>query len=457
MNAFRRLSSTLPLRRGEGRKSCPVAEAALLRQRPGRSNPARHSRSWLLLLLVSIAVTPTRAAETPTVEQIATVWRRRTADLELELRHETEGVFRFHPYQSDWSPDDDEAAVPRARLALDAQYFRFETVRWAAGEHGYKTVKQASSSVAQAFPERGLNPYFAALAAKFADPAAERREPFPFMRVFDGELVRDLWRDTEYPRGTISRPSPLGMVAPQAGDYGTPSQKLQDQTLFCAVLAAYPLHPYVSVQLATFQIAAEPAHVNGEPCLVLIDPPVGDSRIDRTLWLDPGRDFAVRRFMAKGPEYSIQCDIDYGLDPDLGWIPSEWTLSLRGTTGISPLLATRVLATGSKAHEPLADRELAIVYPPRTWVIDEPAAEQYLVLPDGTHRKVLPKEIYWLPTQAELLASPSGEVGPLIESKMRWRRYWQLSQIPAVLGACALLLATIAVWRRRRAVRTTIG
>lgn len=417
------------------------------------------NRALVLTLLIAVFPVLSSAADTVApkpvlLDQIASAWSHRPAEVEITWHHNTDGVFRFHRYQAEWLPGNENAAAPRATLNLDSKHFRFKTVRWAAGEHGYKNIKQVSATVAEMFPERTLHPYFAALAVKFADPERERGEPFPFTRVFDGQLVHDYWQNTTGPRGTISAVSPLGMAAQQAGDSGTPSQQLQDLALFAGFLAIYPLHPYVDVRLAECHVDTQSVHADGEACFRLIEAAIEGSNIERTFWVAPARDFAIRRFLAKGPGLSVQCDFEYVDDPKLVLKPTTWLVCLRSPTGVSPPTATRVTVTDCGAAEPLRQAEHTLSFPPATWVIDEPTSDQYITRENSLPRRVLPSDTYWLPTQAELAATKAGQVGELIESKISRKRYWRIVRLPLLTGFSIVATAMAFAIRRRQDAQT---
>jgi hypothetical protein len=422
------------------------------------------------------------SGETITLDEIAAVWKRRPAAVHIEWRCDTAGVHRFQHYQSDWVPlkngdwlrssskrtsefESDEVPVPlfqlanadrRATLNIDGDRFRFETVRWTVDEHGYQAATINAASVVEMYPERKFDPYITALDSHFDDPRAELRDPRPFLRTAEENRVQDYWppHAGDYPRGTIRRELPSGERTTKAADARAVSDDLQDLSLVGAILALCPLHSCGIVRLDQCEVAAEPALADGNQCVVVTDlSPAAqtDSKSRRTFWLDPKQDFSIRRFIAHASTGGTQVDIRYRRDDRLGWIPTEWTVSSFGEENGGRLDAARIVVMKLESRGALTDEESTVRFPTGTWVIDDPAAKQYILRPEGSRRDIRLLEFDWLPTYAELSATEPGQVGALVESQLRWKRYWQSARYPIALGVTFLASAlALSLWRRRR-------
>jgi hypothetical protein len=71
----------------------------------------------------------------------------------------------------------------------------------------------------------------------------------------------------------------------------------------------------------------------GQP-LTVIEEPFDTSGWKYALWLEPGRDYVVRRLVLIRQLFDmIQMDIEYLKDPDVGWVPCRWVINRRKTAG----------------------------------------------------------------------------------------------------------------------------
>ena len=68
--------------------------------------------------------------------------------------------------------------------------------------------------------------------------------------------------------------------------------------------------------------------------LVVLEEPYDSAGWKYALWLEPARDYVVRRYLLIHELFDIiQMDIEYRPDPDAGWIPCRWVINRRKTAG----------------------------------------------------------------------------------------------------------------------------
>lgn len=408
-----------------------------------------HALAGALCVVVCLRAASVRGDDVPKISDVIGAWQSRSQGLELEWKHDVSGAYAFHRYQADWLPVND-VGLAHERLVIDTRRLRFESVRWTVGEHGYDRSQFGSLQVIADSPERvKQDPYLTALRSRFDDPRAEFRDLRPFVRVFDGTVLQDYWpaHADEYPRGVVQTCLPVLRTAALRRSV---SEELQDLNLIAAILASHPLHPSLALPIDNYEVAAELVSAEGHPCAVLREPHQDDTGRRITIWVDPSRGFSVRRFICDDGRRGYQIDIEYRREEHLGWSPGGWTVCSFGDQEGARLDAVRCLVTGVTPRGALASDESTVRFDADTWVVDEIAHQQYIVRSDGTQREVRTEEFDWLPTHGELSATEPGNVGALIERKLRWSQYWRSARIPLVLGVTAIGSAVALAKRRRR-------
>lgn len=414
------------------------------------SGRTAHTLAAAICVVVSLRAASLRGDDVPATRDVMGAWQSRSTAVQLAWKHDVSGAYAFHRYQADWLPVNDEG-LEHERLVIDTRRLRFESARWTIGEHGYDRSQFGSVQVIADFPERvKQDPYLTALRSHFEDPLAEFRDLRPFVRVFDGAVLRDYWpaHADEYPRGVIQTCLPVVRTAALRRSI---SDELQDLSLIAAILGSHPLHPSLALPIDNYEVAAEPVMADGDPCAVLHKPQQEATGRRITIWVDPSRDFNVRRFISDDGSRGYQIDIEYRRDEHLGWAPSGWTVCTFGDEQGARLDAVRCLVTRVSVRDSLTSDESTVRFDADTWVVDEIAKEQYILRDDETKREIRTEEFDWLPTHGELSATETGEVGTYIEHKLRWIQYWRSARIPLVLGVTSIgSAAALAIWRRRR-------
>jgi hypothetical protein len=146
-------------------------------------------------------------------------------------------------------------------------------------------------------------------------------------------------------------------------------REAQYPDVYPLVLALRPLMRSVSfVDLSHYRPLPTGGVVGEAPCLIL--EPADDRAEAVSLWVDPLRDYVIRRAIVSfdGRECS-QLDIDYSADPVAGWLPKEWSwvhLNLKGDLD----LALRASLDNRSINMPLSPAEFALEEPAGAQVTD---------------------------------------------------------------------------------------
>jgi hypothetical protein len=151
------------------------------------------------------------------------------------------------------------------------------------------------------------------------------------------------------------------------------------------------------------QVIDEKSHIGNRECICVEEKkPAYVARC----WVDPGRDYNVVRYamVFDGfPDY--QCDIEYTLHDNFGWIPQSWHNVLHNTNSQSVKLSydRRASVTSFEINGLVEDQEFQLEFPPRTEVKDWINDQRFVVLDDGTKRFATQEENQRGITYEELL------------------------------------------------------
>jgi hypothetical protein len=215
--------------------------------------------------------------------------------------------------------------------------------------------------------------------------------------------------------------------------------------------ALRPLDPHVGPidRGGAWSLAPHTAQLQGHTCVILerfaahFNPKLERGEIHETYWVDPARDFCIRRYeRVRGGLVEARIEVDYGDDACL-WLPTAWRITVFSG---EDALAARTYAAELSSHAlngGLADERLRIALPAGTRVDDAESKTAWIVRPDGGKRVITPEERRRGASYAELLATESGQAalppwGPLA---------------PLAALAVAALLSGLACgrWRRLKA------
>ena len=410
----------------------------------------------------------TRVEGDPTnMDTIVATWRERAMSFpEVRLTITPDagaGIDRFSLFQGHWVPDDSAVVKPPgAAFLLKGEKLRFESVRWAMGEHGKPVHAHGRTMQSRRLGRYDPSAFRPALYSFFRDSEAEYENPQPFIRLTDGQTLVDHWLPvgSAYPRVTIHRAATYGSRAwvLLIQDRET-SHQLDSLSLVAGVLAVHPLHKrIVNLRPENCKLRTERQIINGSRCLIIDETPTTLRTARRTFWIDPSRECVIRRCLGQYGDERVQIDLAYTEDRAGSVVPALWTV-MRFRDSDDPVRAfvrsaVAVETMGGEPPEQLFDPPPV---QPGSWVIDEVNREQYLVGHDGSHRVVTNDDLQWSPTYQELLRTNPGEVRGLIESTARWQRVREFAR-PLIIGVL-LVIFVMAAWAgiRRRSSPSIIS
>ena len=411
---------------------------------------------WVLLALVMLECSPDVAkpadVHLPEIPSLLASWAgraERLSTIELKWRPCAKvGSNRFARNGSEWLTDEEQ---PHSRMCIDGVRIVYHGRRVVVRPHGYdpESVKSITASVGAAYPERVGAPYMRALVARFADPVAEARPVQPFVRSYDGALLRDDWLASgdAYPKGVLYSPVEYGSAHWALFEWEQePDEQLQTLEIMAALLAVQPLHPLVGMRPENLGVTGT-ANVDAAMCTVLTERP-GNGSVRRVLFVDQDSS-VVRRYIGETSEAGVQLDIAYERQSAGDAIPSAWTVLRFRATGRPVQKYARAEVECDVSADSLQPGDLPGEFRAGTWVVDQLAQESFLVRKNGERRLVTSDELRWLPTYDELAQTDSGQVGVFIQERLRRREVWQTVRWPVALAAMLLLAAGVQRWWRR--------
>jgi len=409
------------------------------------------------MALCLLSAAPLRGEDVPAMDEIVETWRNQSAAYEIQWTYGASGFHRFQECQSDWVSSTEPPKIAPETLVIDGNRFRFEAVQRTMGEHGYDPFQLNAAHLIETFPERKQDPFVAALESRFSDPRAQFQATRPFLRGFDGVVVRDYWprHAGEYPRGIIRHALPLRVTIGELPVQTKISNTLQELSLVAAILAVNPMHPSLASHWEGFEVEAGAVLADGKPCLVLTDAGSEDVTSQTIVWVDPADNYVIRRLIASTGRVGYQIDIRYGPDQS-SRVPTEWTVCSFGEEP-GAMQAVHAVVTKLAPRGPLTGNESEVRFAPGTWVIDATDGGQYILRDDGTPRDIHSSEFDWLPTYSELEATEAGQVGELVERNLRWTQYWRMTRVPVIFGVASIACGiALAIWRRVRDRRNSL-
>jgi hypothetical protein len=184
------------------------------------------------------------------------------------------------------------------------------------------------------------------------------------------------------------------------------SDDLQNVHLLAIVLAVFPCHPQLlGIDAENWEVADEPVVIEGNRCIEVRPKAEGRAQpMYRKIWVDPERDFAIRRFelIREDGKAAVAVAIGYAQGMERPWIPSQWKVdTLFG--GSSSEGSENTMSTAA-INQPIADDLFEIKYPTGTIVFDKRKnkEEEFVVGEDG---RLIPHEAE-IPGTAQMPAPP---------------------------------------------------
>lgn len=199
-------------------------------------------------------------------------------------------------------------------------------------------------------------------------------------------------------------------------------------------------------------VAPVTTEVDGHTCAVVerlasvYHPELAKGELRETYWVDPARDFCIRRFeRTLGGLVELQVEIDYA-DPAHAWLPTQWkSIVFGGPDAVSTRQYEARLLTHAVNPELPVER-LQAELPVGTAVENITTREAWIVRPNGQRRMVTKEERERGASYAQLLASEPGQAA--LPPWQPWR---------AMAGFAAFALSLAAVISRWRAAHRASG
>lgn len=311
-------------------------------------------------------------------------------------------------------------ALPRN---ADAQTIGDVAKAWSERQNGVKTAEfWWSSTIVNSIPNHGEPYSFDAEGTHLAikgrsirydsvilNPSPDSRRPYA--SAWDEKLNTSLV-------GTLGTGFPQGIVR------DGPSYNDVDNIVFRPILLTFRgCEPSLrGIDLTTMEVVTVNADTDGIQCWHLRETRPRDPGLQRSMWLDPLRDFLVVRYaheVAGTP--SSQVDIDYGTDSSGVPVPISWTAVLLGANG-AIMQSYAIQVRDFKVNHDVDSSQFRIAFPVGAWVDDRQQGVQYLVRRDG-HRLITPAELRRGVSYEELLSTDSGEAGLPLRSWLTIRMF----------------------------------
>jgi hypothetical protein len=241
--------------------------------------------------------------------------------------------------------------------------------------------------------------------------------------LFNGSVAKKY-----FPSGVSGKGNPVGTIDKDAWQDAMKSAVLTPITMAFRGLDL-AISPYLIGDLKPSGITLP---IDGAPCQEHV---VNFSDATKSFWLDPGKDYVVRRMRLQRRGHLVdQCDISYRRHDAWGWVPASWVRNQYSPAG-TVLVTTKVEVLEMRLNDPQPAEQFDIQFPAGSQVFDIRNAKNYRVQPDGTMREL----------------SPSGEElpGSVPQPGDPWyrRNKWLLLSLGVVLAALVLPYAM----RRKRA------
>lgn len=238
-----------------------------------------------------------------------------------------------------------------------------------------------------------------------------------------------------------------GLDHPQGGISEEPIPH-RSEARYHALLVSYrPLDPQMRLfDPAHFVLTARNGIYDGRKCIIgeVTEP---GSLITRRLWIDPASDFFVVRLETLSKNVLTgRLDLSIEQHEDLGWVITGWTRHSMSTAGM--LLGSTEAEVVKTTFQPeISDTEFEIEFPVGTRYFDHRvASKKFIVQADDPAREVTTTEIVRGATQADLLATKTGEGALPQEGR---------ASLYALAAVVSVGLAAFWVFRRRRATAGT--
>jgi hypothetical protein len=242
-------------------------------------------------------------------------------------------------------------------------------------------------------------------------PEVETTESSDNVLVFDGVKVRyednhPRWRIPEgvllqsisvnvtngeigkayYPNGVGRTGKPQGFICDRAEADLIKSDQLLALTINLRGLDP-SISPYLLMEAKRTGVRQS---IDGDPCEECTIVLNKDKGLVASLWIDPERDFVVRRIRTLRQGRVIrQVNVQFQKDNHVGWLPAEWVRTQFDSSGRVLQTSTGVV-TGIRINESVPNQAFEVLFPEGCLVHDRRSGKDYRVLPNGMLKQVSP-------------------------------------------------------------------
>ncbi|MCI0459026.1 MAG: hypothetical protein L0Z62_18875 [Gemmataceae bacterium] len=207
-------------------------------------------------------------------------------------------------------------------------------------------------------------------------------EPFSYLGVFDGTVCKVLNRYGE----KADKPWPQGMVRGEKQHLNATEALLQP--ILLTFRGRTPgMH---APNLDSLRLTGRKATINNRSCLEL-QRRVAVSDVESQLWVDPARDFVFVRYLRLDKRIlRQQIDVTYEMGPGNVWVPKEWAIISNERNG-TLRRSYRVRLTDCEINPSIDPASFDLEFPPGTAVFDAKQDIHYIVRPDGSGKRIIPR------------------------------------------------------------------
>jgi hypothetical protein len=249
--------------------------------------------------------------------------------------------------------------------------------------------------------------------------------------VFNGEVSKELNitnpnHERYWPQGSIRKE--------KRNSYGSAST-MQPILMTCRGLTP-GMRAY---DLETFELTGRKVTIDRRLCWELQRRPSSNS--EDLLYVDPGRDFVFVRYLSTYRGLLMRkIDVRYEMISQKEWLPKEWTVTMNTLEGKLDQ-SHQLRLTSYEINPTVAPEEFELEFPPGTRVRDNRNKTDWIVKPDGSGKRTIPRSDFGA-TYERLLATEPGYA--LRDQPFLARFNWLAIAGIVVAGGCVLVF----VWRR---------
>lgn len=234
------------------------------------------------------------------------------------------------------------------------------------------------------------------------------------------------------------KPWPQGVVRPAKHHPDATLMRLQP------ILMTYRgLDPTMrAFELDTYDCAATMAIIDARPCIELTHRAVSGNGEDY-IWVDAARGFGIIRYLSvRAAKVDQKADVQFALDSSGEWVPKTWRVIFNFPTG-GMMRTINAEVTSFELGASIPSGEFDLEFPLGTRVSDEKRKVEYIVKPDGSGQRLIPRSDFGA-TYEDMLKSAPGNARNADAGQ--GAKPW-----PIVTGiVVAIVSLTFLYWRRRR-------